>query len=88
MCFKGMELDGLVPMEVDPSEPCPEAPPQPNRLIAVVCAEGKELLFLPTIPAGQISQLINQKNILDSLKLSGAEHLLFEEEGGGGRGIG
>ena len=40
--IKATELDGLVKMEVDPSEPCPEAPAQPNCLIALMCAEGKE----------------------------------------------
>ena len=41
--IKACELDGLVKMDVKPSEPCPEAPPQPNCLIALMCAEGKEL---------------------------------------------
>ena len=39
--IKATELDGLVKMNVDPSEPCPEAPPQPNCLIALMCAVGK-----------------------------------------------
>ena len=41
--IKACELDGLVKMDVKPGEPCPEAPPQPNCLIALMCAEGKEL---------------------------------------------
>lgn len=42
--IKATELDGLVKMNVKKTDPCPEAPPQPNCVIALMCAEGKELL--------------------------------------------
>ena len=42
--IKACESDGLVKMDVDPSAPCPEAPPQPNCLIALLVAEGKEII--------------------------------------------
>lgn len=37
-----VESDGLLKMDVDPSAPCPEAPSQPNCLMALLVAEGKE----------------------------------------------
>ena len=39
--IKACESDGLVKMDVDPSAPCPKAPPQPNCLIALFVAESK-----------------------------------------------
>ena len=39
---KACESDGLVKMDVDPSAPVPEAPPQPNCLIALMVQEGRE----------------------------------------------
>ena len=66
------ELDGLVKMNVDPSAPCPEAPPQPNCLIALMCWEGKELLkrccFLIIISL-QISKLLNHCNMTKQLEV-------------------
>ena len=44
--IKACESDGLVKMDVDPSAPCPKAPPQPNCLIALLVAEGKKLSLL------------------------------------------
>ena len=40
--IKACESDGLVKMDVDPSDPCPEAPPQPNCLIALLVDTGKK----------------------------------------------
>ena len=42
--IKACESDGLVKMDVDPSAPCPKAPPQPNCLIALLVAEGKKII--------------------------------------------
>ena len=42
--IKACESDGLVKMDVDPSAPCPEAPPQPNCLIALLVDEGKKII--------------------------------------------
>ena len=40
--IKACESDGLVKMDVDPSAPCPKAPPQPNCLITLFVAESKK----------------------------------------------
>ena len=42
--IKACESDGLVKMDVDPSAPCPKAPPQPNCLIALLVAKGKKII--------------------------------------------
>ena len=42
--IEGLLRDGLVVMHVDPSGRCPEAPPQPNCLIAVFLAEGRRVI--------------------------------------------
>ena len=41
---KACEKDGLVKMDVDPSAPCPKAPPQPNCLIALLVDEGRKII--------------------------------------------
>ena len=38
--LRAAESDGLVKMNVAPSDPCPSAPKQPNCLVALVVAEG------------------------------------------------
>lgn len=38
--LRACESDGLVKMDVGPDDPCPEAPEQPNCLVALVVAEG------------------------------------------------
>jgi len=38
--LKASESDGLVKMNVGPEEPCPEAPEQPNCLVALFVAQG------------------------------------------------
>ena len=37
---RASERDGLVKLDVAPEDPCPEAPEQPNCLVALVVAEG------------------------------------------------
>ena len=38
--LRASERDGLVKLDVAPEDPCPEAPEQPNCLVALVVAEG------------------------------------------------
>ena len=38
--LRASEQDGLVKLDVAPKDPCPEAPEQPNCLVALVVAEG------------------------------------------------
>ena len=48
--IKACESDGLVKMDVDPSAPVPEAPPQPNCLIALMVQEGREQTLICWAP--------------------------------------
>ena len=38
-----LESDGLVKMDVKPTDPCPEAPAQPNCVVAIFVAPGKKI---------------------------------------------
>ena len=48
--IEACESDGLVKMDVDPSAPVPEAPPQPNCLIALMVQEGREQTLICWAP--------------------------------------
>lgn len=63
--LEACESDGLVKMDVDPSAPVPEAPPQPNCLIALMVQEGVDFHCYRLDGGGFWSQKPGQTAVTD-----------------------